>query len=329
MVSGYPQRRQSSKGERVFLRCTTLLLLGQLALQPLQAQAQPTAPSPDPRNAPAGPTEIHWAIFDAPGYFSASSGQTIVSKTSNKVGDRLLALIIDAMKGTKASVQVMPIARIVKEIAAHQRLCFFAASLNPERKKIGVWTQISLAPAVMIVVRTELAEAHPDWRAGVRLRDIIAIPTMSGQYSALSALGEEVDAIINSLPQSNLKANALARPISDFRMVIERRIDYALDYPDDLEEGIKSGAIPKDALTVIPLLDVPRSNSDYALCPRDEWGIGAIQAIDRAMQEVAKDPVFEATLREAVPPGLQGILAKDIDAFVKMRAGSSWEQEAR
>lgn len=277
-----------------------------------------------PVDAPAGDPfanpSILWAVSEEPAYFSGTAGVIKVTKSSRKVGDRLISMLIDELSDMKSTIEVMPIARIIDGLASKRELCFFSAARSPDRDAVALWTPLSVSPSVALIVRPELLASHPDWQGGVNLREILALPGLSGQYNAARRFGSAADAIIAAAPATNLKANALAHPQNEMRMVLERRIDYALEYPSDLDDLERIGSFKPGALRPLPIRDIDPLTQSYILCPKSEWGREVMLSIDRIMRKIALTEAYRNAVNDEFTPGLRQFYKKEIDNFIAERA---------
>lgn len=259
-------------------------------------------------------------IANSPAYFTLPITANSISTQSEKHGDRLLARLIEILAPTKSSVELMPVSRIIDALSNSRPICFFAASGNLERSRITYAARLSISPAVNVIIRKETLAKFPQWENGVALADILHRPGIIGQHTQSTSFGIGADRLIRAAQgNSNLTENPLAHPANQIRMLLEKRVDYVLDYRNDLESVIESGAAPADQLVTLLITDIPRTTDTYVLCPKDSWGLSAIRAIDRGLQKMAGEPLYrEATLSE-FPTSTRALYGANIEHFLAER----------
>jgi len=102
-------------------------------------------------------------------------------------------------------------------------------------------------------------------------------------------------------------------------MLIAKRFDYHLEF---LIEG-KYAAMQvgdKDAVTSVALEELPLSINGVTACSKNEWGIKAIEAINRALLKVIPTEAYRRIFEKWLDPNLIPEYRKDYDAvFLKAK----------
>lgn len=267
-----------------------------------------------------GPPALHWLIYDAPPIFLRDTNAGPPDQIGTGVGDRILDRIIAAMPEWRHVVELRPFPRIVDSLKSGQEACGVGLYRSPERDAISLVTPLFLAQTASVVLRPDLLARHPDWRDGVRLAALIREPSLTGEISLARSYGPRWEKILADAADGNLHPNAHGSPQNLFRMIAAGRIDYTVTWVQAMDYILAHSDIPPGSLVTIPTLDLDPTMTSYVLCPRTDWGLATIRAIDATLQRLATDPSFRALAIEWIPAPMRPAMIPHIEQFYRTRA---------
>lgn len=264
---------------------------------------------------------LHWLVYDTPPAFMRDATDVPPEQIGTGVGDRILDRVIAALPHWRHIVELRPFPRIADSLKSGQEACGVGLYRSPERDAVSYATPLFITQTVSVVLRPALLERHPDWRDGVRLATIIRQPDLVGEISLARSYGPRWEAILAEADGGNLHANAHGLPQNLYRMIASGRIDYTVSSLQSMIYVVAHSDIPPDSLVNVPLLDLDPYLVSSILCPRTEWGLTAIRAIDAALQQLATDPSFRALAIEWIPAPMRPAMLAHIEHFYQTRAG--------
>lgn len=160
--------------------------------------------------------------------------------------------------------------------------CFAAALRTPERERTAYFSNTSLVPPPVLIVRADALAALPLTPAGeVDLARLLAKRSLHGALVENRSYGAQLDA---QLAQRPADANLEQTAIGDYGrnvllMVARQRADYTFDYDFALAYG--QTVQPELAqLRTVAVAGVTQAVVAGVACPRTPWGRKMIRKID-------------------------------------------------
>lgn len=294
-----------------WFRCLAAVAIAALWLPALAAEDPPDDRIP----------ALHWLVYDTPPAFLRDSTAVPPELIGTGVGDRILDRVMAALPHWRHVVELRPFPRIIDSLKSGQEACGVGLYRSPERDAVSYATPLFVTQTVSVVLRRELLERHPEWRDGVPLATIIRQPDLSGEISLARSFGPRWEAILAAAGAGNLHANAHGLPQNLYRMIASGRIDYTVSSLQSMTYVVAHSDIAPEALVGIPILDLDPFLVSSILCPRTEWGLTTIRAIDAALRQLATDPSFRALVIEWIPASMRASMIPHIEQFYQTRAG--------
>ncbi|KPC54774.1 TIGR02285 family protein [Amantichitinum ursilacus] len=267
---------------------------------------------------------ITWAVFDwAPVYILQNPDAVQVAQLNDGTGDRLVKLLQHSLPQYEHRMVNMVPGRIFAELRNGTHLCYASSLANADRLAYSVMTAAGIAPPVQVVLRQDTLRAHPQWRDGVDLAQLFQDRSLLGNYPAARSFGDEIDTLLRSPSNRNMKPMAVVSQSSNlFRMMQMGRLDYTLEYPQVLVYQQSKGQAPADLVSV-PIKNAPPFLGSHVACSKNDWGRKVIVDIDAAMQKIAAQPSYLQALEAWVPPNEMALRHKDYENFVRQRSSRS------
>lgn len=169
------------------------------------------------------------------------------------------------------------------------KACFAAALRTPERERTAYFSNTSLVPPPVLIVRADAVAALPLNAAGeVDMAQLLSRRQYRGAIVDNRSYGPQLDAM---LAQHAATANLEKTAIGDYGrnvllMVARSRADYTLDYDFALAYG---QTVQPDLarLRSVAIAGISQAVVAGVACPRTPWGRSMIQKIDQILGTAA------------------------------------------
>jgi len=249
--------------------------------------------------------------------------------------DRLVGFLSERLPQVQQRSLVANSKRSWQLLSLGEPVCIPAALRTPEREAVAYFIDAQWVPPPQLIVRRDRLERLPRNSAGeVDLARLLADTSLRGALFEGRSYGQHLDALLKQPPKPNAVSLYAHAGAADklLNMVRADRADYTLDFDFMLRlRAPDNDAIQRSAPRInseAELLTLPVQGADEGMigamaCPRNAWGLAALQQVDR----VLGTPAGARFLREAV----EGLLSPDtrrhygskIDAFYRERARPS------
>lgn len=247
---------------------------------------------------------IRWVAQDVPPHFSFVQGRPprSIGELGHGEVDGFLRVLLKRMPQFRHEFVEASTARYEAESRRGETLCSALHVRTPERVQ---WLYFShLYPALtsreihVIVPRklmAELAKGRPqDGR--LVLADLLKRQDLRLLLARDRAFGPQIDALLGQQAVPRLAVGAqLSAQLLD--MLRAGRMDYTLEYPTVVNDYLRRVGDP-GALVALPVAEGLSTLLATVSCSRTPAGKRAIEAIDAAVRQLAREPQREAWVRE-------------------------------
>jgi uncharacterized protein (TIGR02285 family) len=295
-------------------RRAALLGLGGGLLMPL-AGAQPALPT------------MRWQVRDMPPLFNYRDGKppSRLEDLGHGVIDGFMRHLLPQLPQYRHEFVEATTARADAMVREGMTLCSMIHLHTPERLAERYFTPthpvLGQLQAKLIVHRSQLARFTALGEPLSLAQLLQQHPELSGMVSAGRSFGAGVDRAIRAHGEgSGLKAVVVMRHSSVLTMLRARRMDYAIEFPEQVTEYLRNVRAPGE-LVGLPLVEAPPITQSYASCTRNEEGRRQIEAIDQAIRRMAQPAARELWL-----PAWRG---HNIDAADLAKYRRFYDQRAR
>ncbi len=278
------------------------LLCASVLLAQAQAQAQKVTVTVD---------SITWLKSESPKSRDFLRDESVV--------DPMLEFIKQQVPQVKHQLITANAKRSWQLLRQGDRICIASAVRNPERERFAYFSNTTLSPPLRLIVNKDKAAALPLNKSGeVDLAALLNNTQLRGALVDQRSYGATVDKLLAERAPN--KAISVMAP-SDFgtqilQMIARERLDYTIEY----EQAMLLIEDRQQILLSFPVAGVSELMVVGLACPRNSWGLAAIQLIDAALST----PAGVAMLKQASARGATGDylqrFAAQIDAFYKSRA---------
>lgn len=261
-------------------RRTALLGLGGLLLQS-RSGAQPALPP------------MRWQVRDMPPLFSYRDGKppSRLEDLGQGAVDGFMRQLLPLLPQYQHEFVETTAARADAMVREGMTLCSLIHLYTPERLSERYFTPVFpiLGPlqARVVVHRSQLVRFAALGQP-LSLTKLLQQESFSGMVSAGRSYGPGVDSLIRApLDSGSLKSVVVMRHSNVLTMLRAQRMDYALEFPIQVSEYLRSVNAPGE-LVCLPILEAPPITQAYASCTRSEEGRRQIEAIDQAIRRMAQ-----------------------------------------
>ncbi|MCV2359399.1 TIGR02285 family protein [Paucibacter sp. TC2R-5] len=199
------------------------------------------------------------------------------------------------------------------------RICIASAVRNPERERLAYFSNTELTPPLRLIVRKDKAAALPLNKFGeVDLGSLLNTTQLRGTLVNQRSYGTAIDKLLAERPPN--QAISVITP-SDFgvqvlQMIARDRADYTIEY----HQAMLMVENRQQTLLSFPIAGVSELMLVGVACPRNHWGLAAIQLIDAALSTPAGVAMLRQTSARWATGDELPRFAVQIDAFYKSRA---------
>lgn len=252
----------------------------------------------------AAPLEtIRWVAQDVPPHFSFVQGHPprSVAELGHGEVDGFMRVLLPRIAGYRHEFVEASTARYEALSRGGETLCSTLHVRTPERLQ---WLYFShlypplVSREIHVVVRREglarLSAGRPqDGR--LQLAELLERSDLHGLVARDRAFGAQVDSLLarHAVPRLAVGAQPSTRLLD---MLRAGRMDFTLEYPAVVKDYLARLA-DADALVTLPVAEGLSTRLATVSCSRTPEGRRAIEAIDAAVRELAREPDREAWIR--------------------------------
>lgn len=260
-----------------------------------------SASAATPAPVPAG--IIRWVVQDMPPHFNFPHGRPprSVAELGRGEVEGFLKLLLARMDGWQHEFIEAGTARYEAESRRGRTLCSAMHVRTPERLQWAWFSHLYPALAsreIHVVVRRELLERLVPGRVEdgrLPLAELLQRPELRLIVARDRAFGPQVDALLAQHTVARVPVGAkVGAQLLD--MLRAGRMDYTLEYPTVVSDYLARQG-DADALVSLPMAEGQSTALATVSCSRTAEGRRALEAIDAAVRELARDPRREAWVR--------------------------------
>lgn len=271
---------------------------------------------------------MSWQVHAMPPFFAYRNGQRpqrIEDLSGEGTVDSFMRLLLPLLPQYRHEFVDVTAARAAAMAREGRPLCSLLHLRLPARLGERYFT-----PAYPIVRPLQpVLVVHREQRARfaalgqpLSLTALLQREDFSGIYAIGRSFGAEIDRLIRSQPGTRpaLQGLVTGRYSNVLTMLRARRMDYALDYPQPVDDYLQSVGAPGE-LVCLPFAEAPQLTMVYASCTRSEAGLRQMEAIDAAIRELAQ-PRWRKALQ-------QGLREQDFSRSERSRIDHYLDERAR
>ena len=269
--------------------------VGWLAVLVLTAQAAQAVPPAD---------VIRWVAQDMSPHFSFVQGRP--PRTAAELGhgevDGFMRVLLGRLPNIRHEFVDSSTARYEAESRRGQTLCSALHVRTPERLRWAYFSHLYpplVSREIHVIVRRDLldklSQARPQ-EGRLQLSELLKRSELRLLVARDRAFGAQIDSLLAqyAVPRLAVGAQPSAQMLD---MLRAGRMDYTLDYPSVVQDHLARVGDP-GALAALPVAEGLSTLLATVSCSRTPEGRRAIEAIDAAVRELARDPNRDAWVRE-------------------------------
>lgn len=264
-----------------------------------------------------GKAHIRWGepVEDKP----AKDNVGVVSSRSNDV--KLSKMFMLALPDYNHTFFEGNVQRVLGEMDKTPNTCSTVVFKTPERTKIAYFTPVGLMPPPRIVTRASLAKAWVGSASSISLKALLKKTKVHGETGVRRSFGDQIDAIIQSVQNNNLKRNRYDFfPKNVFDMISNGRADYTLEHPYIIERYLKD---PR--YSDIVFLEIEEATEPlyvHLACSRSPLGLQVVEQADKWIREKIRTPELKDRVARLYEGGssLMKLPPVALERFISARA---------
>ncbi len=214
-------------------------------------------------------------------------------------------------------------------VGSGEHACQVSSVRTPEREKLAFFTDTLIGPPQQLIVRRDKAALLPRNAAGeVELARLLTDERLRGALVDGRSYGDLIDAQLEKLPPQH-NAQLVRYASSDFGsrilpMLGRDRADYTIGYDVSLSRPAPDGGpLPSVGLMSVPIAGASASVRAGVACPRNAWGLAAIQHIDKLLATPAGVAMLREETERWLTPETRQRYGARLDEFYRERARPS------
>ncbi|MFM6928678.1 MAG: hypothetical protein ACKOX6_09445 [Bdellovibrio sp.] len=236
----------------------------------------------------------------------------------------LLKIVTNNIQGFESAVIESSVPKAYELWKNGTDICSPVVLYTKERESLAYMTPFVVLPPLELIARVSKKEFLGGSNKPVDLAKIIKDKHWRGVFVLNRSYGELIDEI---LEQNENEVWRVTAPQGDWlnilHMVGSRRADYTVEYSVVAHEYNKAHTA-LEQLASIPIKGYNKPFQFMIACTRSSKGKEWIKAIDKALLESAKSPVYRDYVEELFLPEDRIKFKKDIDEFMERRAKGPW-----
>ncbi|WP_077037839.1 TIGR02285 family protein [Pelomonas sp. KK5] len=244
------------------------------------------------------------------------------------LADRILAYMRLHWPQVEHRLEVANAKRSWQLINGGEHVCHVAWLRLPEREKMAYFTATQMVPPIQLIVRADRGARLPLGPGGaVDLARLLADRGMRGVLIDGRSYGATIDRLIT---QRAINPEVATVSTGDFGsqllpLLLADRADYTLEF-DVMMRMIQDTQQRQRMARELRSLPIQGADSLLpvgAACPRNAWGLAAIQGIDRVLGTPAGSAMLREGFEQWTAPAILAHYRSQLDAFYKVRAQPS------
>ncbi|OQP86504.1 hypothetical protein BTR14_10875 [Rhizobium rhizosphaerae] len=237
-----------------------------------------------------------WAIYDAPPFMIAEGADA-----ESGIFDRIRNLLSHQLGDLPQAVLTAPFPRIVTALKAGADWCFIGGVKTPERETFAVFSKpvAMFYPLRVVINSADRArfEALQPLSLLLLMRDH---PELQTSVLRNRSFGPQFDALQNAYPAANQHSDFLEA----FRMLMNRRLDYLVEYSNIATYHARRLGKP-DGLVLLPMTEVSEPVYARVMCARTAQGLAVVDRIDHVLDQERDTPAYRAIVEAWSAPADQ------------------------
>ena len=210
-------------------------------------------------------------------------------------------------------------------IASGQRVCQPASLRTAEREKLAYFTNTLFGPPQQLIVRRDKLALLPRSVGGeVDLPRLLADERLRGAIVDGRSYGGFIDAGLAQRPANSAVALYAANDFGSKILTMLRigRADYSIGYDITLNQD-RPGNPHLDPLVSQAIAGSSEPTHAGVACPRNAWGLAAIQGIDKVLGTPAGAAMLKEVAERWLTPEARQHYGPQLEAFYRERAKPS------
>ncbi len=307
-----PSRNQERKGLQGLAGLVGLALATGSGIAPAALAPSSAADSPPPLK------HIVWMTPDA-----TQIGQT---RVGFGVAEKMVKFVASQLPNIEHTLVRANVKRSLQMMERGEAVCHPSMIRSSERDRIAYFSNTLLLPPMQLIVRSDKLSAVPrDAQGEVDLQRLLANPQLRGALTDRRSYGDHIDSLIAARPENKQVQTYSPADYGGklLQMLLADRADYLIDFPSSMDLLLNTLAPGKASLQALPIQGVSDFMVIGVACPRNAWGLEAIQAIDRVLSSPAGVALMRESSARLLRPEAQRVCAAKQEAFYKDRAKPS------
>ena len=243
---------------------------------------------------PTGQPALTWAIYDAPPFMITEG-----SDADSGIFDRIRSLLSQQLADLPQAVLTAPFPRIVSALKSGADWCFIGGVQTPDRELFAAFSKpVAMFYPLRIVVHSA-DRARFDAMKPLSLLSLMRDhPELQTSVLRNRSLGPQVDALLRAYPVRNQHSDFLEA----FRMLMNRRLDYLVDYSNIATYNAQRLGRP-GGLLVLPMSETPEPVYARVMCARPDRGQAVLDRINQVLDRERASPAYRAIVEAwSAPP---------------------------
>lgn len=266
---------------------------------------------------------IEWALPELPPvFFYDSEGRppTGPAQLGRGSGDGYLREIMLNAPGVRHEIVGMTYARAWAEMERGREICIPAVVKLDERSERAWYTPMSPPPPMTVVVRADRVREVLGDSAVASLAALLARPELTALVPAGRAFGPEINALLAQPDvQTRIERLRYSSSTQAAQMLMLGRVDYWMEWPHVAEWQMRN--LPRrPPMTWRPVLEFAVDKHLYIACTRSAAGRKAIELIDQAIRQAAREPAYRNAAVNWYPPEIRESVAPRFKRFFDERS---------
>ena len=282
-----------------------------LSMTSVEAQSTPSAQA---ASTPMPKEKIEWALFNFPPFIATKSGRLDGSAENRILNDLQGKLTEYTHHHTMVSVSTL-----LAMLKQKRKVCSAWVYRTPERESLAYFTSFFPIPSQGLVVRATDMDRFREMKK-ISLKYLLEQTNLRLGLEKDRSYGQELDKIIKaSSPEKITYVEGPSAAEALIKMLMSGRVNYILEFPQVV-------AYYNEAMKLSPNLyyneleEFSGMRLVNIVCTKSRWGRLVSRDIDKALQELARDPEFPNLVEVYYPEEVKKKYRKDFDNFYRERA---------
>lgn len=290
------------------MRCLLVVLLFMISSEQVVLAGRET---PDRR--------ILWGIPSWPPYSHSPN-----EKNAPGSINILLKIVTNNLRGFDSAIIESSVPKAYELWKQGKDICSPVVLYTKERESLAYMTPFVVLPPLELITRVSKKEYLAGEKKSIDLVKLMKDKHWRGVFVLNRSYGDMVDEMLTQEDHDVWSVNApYGSWLNILHMVGSGRADYTVEYSIIAHEYNKAHTA-LEQLASTPIKGYNNTFQFMIACTRSSKGKEWIKAIDRAIAETAKSPVYRDYIEELFLPEDRIKFKKDIDEFIEKRAKGPW-----